>query len=150
MKVEYTYSFHLPRNIVWKYIQDAQVLRSALPGCQSFEERSDGVYLAEMGVNVGPIKGLFTTEVQQTNQIPPSSYRLMVKGKGKPGEIDAIADMFIKEVKDSSQVTCVADVEVTGVLASVGQRVMGGVAKIILSQFFKAAEKEMKKEINKV
>ena len=150
MKIEYTYTFDLPRDVVWRYIQDQQVLRSALPGCRSFEESENGVYLAEMGLNVGPIKGLFTTEVQQTNQIPPSSYRLIVKGKGKPGEIDATADMFIKDVKNVSQVTCVADVEVTGVLASVGQRVMGGVAKIILGQFFKAAEKEMKKEIKRV
>ncbi|WP_066383997.1 CoxG family protein [Neobacillus mesonae] len=150
MKIEHKYSFKLPREVVWKYIQDSQVLRSALPGCQSFEERSDGVYLAEMGLNVGPIKGLFTTEVKQTNQIPPSSYRLIVRGKGKPGDVDATADMFIKEAGDGAQVTCVADVQVTGVLASVGQRVMGGVAKIILSQFFKAAEKEMIKEMNRV
>jgi carbon monoxide dehydrogenase subunit G len=150
LKIEYIYSFDLPRDVVWRYIQDQQVLRSALPGCQSFEEISPGTYLAEMGLNVGPIKGLFTTEVQQTDQKPPSSYRLIIKGKGKPGEVEATADMFIEEVRDVSQVTCVADVEVTGILASVGQRVMGGVAKIILGQFFKAVEKEMKKEINRV
>ncbi len=150
MKIEYRYTFDLPQNIVWRYIQDQQILRSALPGCQSFEESSDGVYLAEMGLNAVPIKGLFTTEVQQTNQIPPSSYRLTIKGKGKPGEFNAIADMYIEEVKNGSQVTCDADVEVTGIFASVGQRVLGGVAKVILGQFFKTAEKEMKKEMNTV
>ncbi|WP_042355513.1 CoxG family protein [Bacillus rubiinfantis] len=151
MKIEYTYTIDLPRSTVWRYIQDQHVLRSALPGCQSFVEVSQGVYAAELGLNVGPIKGLFTAEVQQTNQVPPSSYTLIIKGKGKPGEIDAVADMLIiDEEGDVSIVTCVADVEVTGVLASVGQRVMGGVAKIILGQFFKAIEKEMKKVIKQV
>lgn len=140
----------MPREIVWKYIQDEQVLRNALPGCQSFEKIGDGLYAAEMGIHVGPIKGLFATEVQQTNQKPPSSYRLIIKGKGKPGEIHATADMFIKEERNTSQVTCLVDFEAAGFLASFGQKVMGGVAKIIFGQFFKAAEKEMRNEINSV
>lgn len=148
MKIEYTYQFDLQRDAVWRYIQDAKVLRGSLPGCKSFEERSNGVYLAEMGLSTGPVKGLFTAEVQQINQVPENSYRLLVKGKGKPGEIDAIADMFLEELDKGSKVTCIADVEVTGVLASVGQRVLGGVAKVILGQFFKAAEKEMLKVIS--
>lgn len=150
MKIEYTYHFNLPRAVVWEYIQNEQVLRSALPGCKSFEEGPGGNYLAEMGLNAGPVKGLFTAEVQQVDQFPPSSYRLIVKGKGKPGEIDAIADMILYEIEEGSQVMCLAEVEVTGVLASVGQRVMGGVAKVILGQFFKAAEAEMKKELGDI
>lgn len=145
MKVEYTYMFDLPRDLVWKYIQDEQVLRNSLPGCKTFKEREDGVYHAEMGLAVGPVKGLFVSEVQQVNQQPPSSYRLLIKSKGTPGEIDAVADMVIEEVEAASKLTCKAEVHGTGVIASIGQRVMGGVAKVILGQFFKAAEKEMKK-----
>jgi carbon monoxide dehydrogenase subunit G len=145
MKVEYTYMFDLPRDLVWKYIQDEQVLRNALPGCKTFREKEDGVYHAEMGLAVGPVKGLFVSEVQQVNQQPPSSYRLLIKSKGTPGEIDAVADMVIEEVETASKLTCIAEVHGTGVIASIGQRVMGGVAKVILGQFFKAAEKEMKK-----
>jgi uncharacterized protein len=149
LRIEYSYTFDLPRNIVWRYIQDDRVLRSSLPGCQSFKETPKGIYVAELGLNTGPVKGLFSAEVQQVDQIPPTYYRLLVKGKGKPGEIDAVADMILEEaeeVEGGSKITCVAEIEVTGVLASVGQRVMGGVAKVILGQFFKSAEKEMKNE----
>ncbi|WP_233274989.1 CoxG family protein [Calidifontibacillus oryziterrae] len=148
LKIEYTYKFALPKSTVWTYIQDEDVLRNSLPGCKSFEEITSDVYVAELGLNTGPVKGLFAAEVQQTDQIPPNSYRLHVKGKGKPGEINAIAEMFLEETGDSTEVACIAEVEVTGLLAAVGQRVLGGVAKVILGQFFKAAEKEMVKVIS--
>lgn len=149
MKIDYTYSFDLPRDIVWKYIQDKEVLRHSLPGCKTFEEKDDGIYYSEMGLSVGPVKGLFTSEVKQVNQEPPSFYRLLVKGKGKPGEIDAIANMQLdEETAETTKVTCSAEVQVTGILASVGQRVMGGVAKVILGQFFKSAQAEMKKQLS--
>ncbi len=78
------------------------------------------------------------------DQQEPSSYRLLVRGKGLPGEIDAVADMQLDEIGQGTQLTCTTEVQVTGVLASVGQRVMGGVAKMVLGQFFKTVDKEMK------
>ncbi|WP_019120657.1 CoxG family protein [Brevibacillus massiliensis] len=144
MQIEYTYTFDIPREHVWKYIQDEQVLKKSLPGCQSFQEVKEGVYHAEMGLSVGPVKGLFTGEVQQVDQQEPAFYRLLVRGKGKPGEIDAVADMKLEEEGQGTKLICTSQVQVTGVLASVGQRVMGGVAKLVLGQFFKAVDKEMK------
>lgn len=125
-------------------IQDEEVLRKSLPGCKSFQKMEGGVYHAEMGLSVGPVKGLFTGEVQQVDQQEPSFYRLLVRGKGKPGEIDAVAEMKLDELDQGTKVTCTAEVQVTGILASVGQRIMNGVAKLVLGQFFKAVDKEMK------
>lgn len=144
MKIEYKYTFDAPREIVWKVIQDQAALRSSLPGCRSFEKGDGDVYHAEMGVSIGPVKGVFTGEVQQVNQEEPESYRLLVRGKGKPGEIDAVADMKLDEAGEKTNLTCSAEVQVTGVLASVGQRIMNGAAKVVLSQFFKSMDKEMK------
>lgn len=150
MKVEYTYLFSLPRDSVWKYIQDKEVLQNALPGCQRFEEKLNGIYHAEMGLNIGPVKGLFSCEVRQVQQQPPSSYCLLVKGKGKLGEIDAVAHMNLEEVEGGTKLICLAEVQVNGGLASAGKRVMGGVAKIIVGQFFKTAEAEMKKQMSRI
>ncbi|KIV53399.1 carbon monoxide dehydrogenase [Aneurinibacillus migulanus] len=144
MKIEYEYTFAMPREVVWNVIQDEDALRASLPGCKAFEHGEDDVYHAEMGVSIGPVKGIFTGEVQQINQEEPSYYRLLVRGKGKPGEIDAVADMKLDEAEQGTKLTCSADVQVTGVLASVGQRIMNGAAKVVLGQFFKAMDKEMK------
>ncbi|CEH30903.1 CoxG family protein [Aneurinibacillus migulanus] len=144
IKIEYEYTFAMPREVVWNVIQDEDALRASLPGCKAFEHGEDDVYHAEMGVSIGPVKGIFTGEVQQINQEEPSYYRLLVRGKGKPGEIDAVADMKLDEAEQGTKLTCSADVQVTGVLASVGQRIMNGAAKVVLGQFFKAMDKEMK------
>lgn len=147
--MSYTYSttIHLPRELVWKYIRDEDILRKTLPGCKSFNKVGEELYHAELGLSVGPVKGLFTSEVKQVNQQPPASYRLIIDGKGKPGEIHAVADMVLEELSpNSTKLTCIAEVQVTSVLASLGKKVMGGVAKVILGQFFKNAEKEMRKQ----
>lgn len=145
MKIEYSHVFAISREIVWRLLQDETVLQKAIPGCQSLIRLEEGIYQAEMGLNVGPVKGMFAGRVELTDLQEPHFYRLLVKGKGMPGEIDAVADMQLDETENGDvKLTCTANVKVTGVLASVGQRVMSGVAKLVLGQFFKAADKEMK------
>ncbi|WP_228728120.1 CoxG family protein [Brevibacillus composti] len=133
----------MPLDTVWRGMQDEGVLKKAIPGCQSFSRVADQLYHAEMGLSVGPVKGVFTCEVRQEDQEEPVFYRLLVKGKGGPGEIDAVADMRLSPEGDGVRLDCAAEVQVSGMLASVGQRVMNGVAKLVMGQFFKAAEKEM-------
>jgi carbon monoxide dehydrogenase subunit G len=150
MKLEYSYKFSESREEVWNFMQNEDVLRNSLPGCKSFEKDPEKVvYISEMGISIGPIKGIFYGEVKQLNQEKPAYYKLKVHGKGKPGEIDATADMFLEEEEDGTRVDCKADAQVTGVLASAGQRVMNGAAKLILGQFFKAVDQEMKKTAEK-
>ncbi|MFP3416216.1 SRPBCC domain-containing protein, partial [Bacillus sp. SIMBA_074] len=71
MKFEHTYTFDIPRDVVWKLIQNEEVLKKSIPGCKSFAQMDDGIYQAEMGVSVGPVKGVFTGQVQQVDQREP-------------------------------------------------------------------------------
>ncbi|MFD1705353.1 CoxG family protein [Siminovitchia sediminis] len=149
MKLENSHTFKgVSAETLWKTLQNKEVLRGALPGCKTFDEVEPDVYDAELGISVGPVKGVFTAEVRQVEKREPEFYKLLVHGKGKPGEIDATADMSIEESEAGAILTCVADVKVTGMLASVGQRVMGGVAKLLLGQFFKDIEKATKSHAN--
>lgn len=146
MKIETSHTFKgVSAEEVWKALQNKEVLQQALPGCKSFTEVEPDVYHSELGINVGPVKGMFTAEVRQVDKDEPSFYRLLVKGTGKPGEIDADAGISLEDSETGTILTCSADVKVTGVLASVGQRVMNGVAKLLMGQFFKDIEKEAKK-----
>ncbi|SFE52848.1 hypothetical protein SAMN05192532_102170 [Alteribacillus iranensis] len=130
---------------MWSTLQNNEVLKSALPGCKKFEEVEENVYDAELGINIGPVKGVFTAKVSQVDINEPDSYRLLVEGQGKPGKFNGDAAMELVEEGDSTTLHCSADVEVTGVLATAGQRVMSGVAKVVMGQFFKDIEKEAKK-----
>lgn len=150
MQLAYSHPFSYPREIVWKLIQDERVLQHSIPGCKSFVQTQDDSYEVEMGLSVGPVKGVFSGQVQIANREEPGYYQLLVKGKGLPGEIDATAHMYIEETEQGAVLNCQMEVMVTGVLASVGQRVMGGVAKLVLGQFFKSADEEMKKLASQV
>lgn len=146
MKIEHTYTFKgVSRETLWQTIQDQDVLRRALPGCKVFEEVEENVYHTVLSINIGPIKGEFTAEVRQVEMNEPEFYRLLVHVKGKPGEIEANAAMHMADSDNGAILTCDADVEVTGLLASIGQRIIGGVAKVVMGQFFKDIEKETKK-----
>lgn len=145
MNIEHTYTFKgIPREVVWRTIQNKEVLQKALPGCKSFEEVEEDVFKSELGISIGPVKGLFTSDVRQVDRNEPESYRLLVLGKGKPGEINADAKMTFEETEEGTVLQCSAEVSLTGTLASVGQRVMSGVAKVVLGQFFKAINQEAK------
>lgn len=150
MQITYAHTFLLPREIVWELIQNEDVLKHSIPGCKSFTQLEDGSYDVEMGLSVGPVKGVFTGHVQMTDHQEPSYYCLKVKGKGAPGEVDAVAHMHLDEAENGVTLNCRMEVVVTGVLASVGQRVMGGVAKLVLGQFFKSADTEMRKLTSQV
>lgn len=143
MDIKHTHKFKkLSPQEVWDTIQNPEVLKSVLPGCKVFEEVGEEQYEAVLGINMGPIKGEFTADVEQVDKEEPSSYRLLVKAKGKPGEIEANAKMVLEETDAGTEIKCTADVAATGLMATIGQRMIGGVAKVILGQFFKDIEKE--------
>ncbi|MBS4190497.1 carbon monoxide dehydrogenase subunit G [Bacillus sp. FJAT-49705] len=145
MKIEHSYTFKsIPREVLWRTIQDKEVLKRTLPGCKSFVEVEDNVFESELGISIGPVKGIFTGDVRQVDRKEPEFYRLLVTGKGKPGEIDADAEMVLLETEEGTVLQCLADVKLTGILASVGQRVMSGIAKVVIGQFFKEIDKEAK------
>jgi carbon monoxide dehydrogenase subunit G len=145
LKIEHSYTFkNIPREVLWRTIQDKEVLKRTLPGCKSFVEVEDNVFESELGISIGPVKGVFTGNVKQLDKNEPEFYRLLVTGKGKPGEIDAEADMALTETEEGTVLLCQAEVRLTGILASVGQRVMSGVAKVVIGQFFKDIDKEAK------
>ncbi|MHA6261318.1 CoxG family protein [Sporosarcina sp. CAU 1771] len=141
----HTYTFKgVTKEVLWNTIQSKEVLQKALPGCKVFDEIEENVFYSVLGINIGPIKGEFTADVKQVDMKEPTFYRLLVHAKGKPGEIEADAEMNLEEVEGGVLLTCNADVEVTGLLASIGQRIVGGVAKVVIGQFFKDIEKETK------
>ena len=145
LQIEHVYTFKgMPRHVIWETIQDEEVLEKALPGCKVFEEVAENKYHAVLGINMGPIKGEFTADVEQLDMEAPEAYRLLVKAKGKPGEIDADASLKFEESAEGTLLTCVADVQITGLLSSIGQRVVGGVAKVVISNFFKDVDKQAK------
>jgi hypothetical protein len=89
-----------------------------------------------MKVGVAAIKGTFTGKVRISDQEPPLRYRMAVEGSGGPGFVRGEATMELAEAEGGTRVAYSADVQVGGLIASVGQRMLGGVSRMMLDQFF--------------
>lgn len=136
MKIEGSADIPAPREKVWAAFLDPNVLAQALPGCEKLEAIGPNEYKATMKVGVAAIKGIFEGKVKLTDLEPPNRYRMAVEGSGGPGFVRGDAGMQMSDTPGGTKVSYDADVQVGGLIASVGQRMLGGVTKMMLDQFF--------------
>ena len=136
MKIEGTHDIPAPRERVWKAFLDPVTLARALPGCEGLDETGPGEYKAKMKIGVAAIKGTFEGKVRLFDLEPPTRYRMALEGSGGPGFVRGEAGMELSDVDGGTRVTYSADVQVGGLIASVGQRMLSGVTKMMLEQFF--------------
>ncbi|HYB43185.1 MAG TPA: carbon monoxide dehydrogenase subunit G [Candidatus Methylomirabilis sp.] len=136
MKIEGTNDIPAPRDRVWSALLDPGMLAAAIPGCEKLEAIGPDEYKAIMKVGVGPVKGTFEGKVRITDIQPPDRYRMAMEGSGGPGFVRGEAAMELAPGGDGTRVSYSADVQVGGLIASVGQRMLGGVSRMILEQFF--------------
>jgi len=136
MKIEGSSDIPAPRERVWAAFLDPAVLAQALPGCEKLEAVGENEYKATMKIGVAAIKGTFEGKVKLSALEPPNRYRMAVEGSGGPGFVRGDAGMQLSDVDGGTRVSYDADVQVGGLIASVGQRMLGGVTKMMLDQFF--------------
>ena len=136
MKIEGSADIPAPREKVWAAFLDPNILAQALPGCEKLEAIGPNEYKATMKIGVAAIKGTFEGKVKLSDLEPPNRYRMAVEGSGGPGFVRGAAGMQLSDVDGGTRVSYDADVQVGGLIASVGQRMLGGVTKMMLDQFF--------------
>lgn len=143
MKVEGTYSLLAPRERVWTLLNDPAVLARITPGVKDLTPSGTDTYRATIEVGVGPVKGTYTGQVSITDRTPPERLTLRIEGGGRPGTIRATGELHLEAQGSSTVVRYIGDAQVTGLVASVGHRLMSGVAKQMAGEFFKALEGEL-------
>ena len=148
MKIEGQQELRAKRERVYKALVDPAVLQRCIPGCERLEKTSENTYSTTMRAGVGSIKGVFTGNVKLEDMTPPSHYRIAVDGKGQPGFLKGSGDLDLEEVDGKTLVNYKGDVQVGGTIASVGQRMIQGAAKMMATQFFTAIEAEANTEAN--
>ena len=136
MKIEGSHDIPAPRERVWKAFLDPAILARTLPGCEGLDEIGQGEYKAKMKVGVAAIKGTFDGKVRLFDLDPPNRYKMALEGSGGPGFVRGEAGMELSDIEGGTRVNYSADVQVGGLIASVGQRMLGGVSKMMLDKFF--------------
>lgn len=126
-----------PRQLVWEALNDPEVLRACIPGCQSLEKSSDTEMSATVKIKIGPVSAKFTGEVTLENINAPESYTIAGEGKGGiAGFAKGGADVHLTE--DGGETVLVYDVkaQVGGKLAQLGSRLIDSTSKKLAGQFF--------------
>lgn len=144
MKIEGTQELSAARERVFGALTDPEVLKRCIPGCERLEKTGEGTYAATLRTGVGSIKGLFTGNVRLEEIRAPEHYRMVVDGKGQPGFLKGTGDIDLEEKDGGTLVKYSGDVQVGGTIASVGQRMIQGAARMMASQFFTAIDTEAK------
>ncbi len=142
MKLEGTQPLHAPRSRIYQALVDPEVLKRCIPGCESLELTGENTYAATIRAGVGSIKGIFNGNVRLEDMRPPEHYRIVVDGKGTAGFLKGSGDLDLEEQGDTTVVHYTGEVQVGGTIASVGQRMIQGSAKMMAAQFFTALEAE--------
>jgi uncharacterized protein len=140
MELSGDHSFRAPRERVYGFMLDPETLRQCLPGCERLEEIGPDEYEATMKIGIGAIRGVYQGRVKISNRNEPSSYTMLVEGKGPAGNVSGEGNIVLSEVEGGTKVDWSGVANVRGTLARIGGRVIQPAAKTIVGQFFKCLE----------
>ena len=143
MKIHGTHSISVSRERVFAALIDPQILQRCIPGCESLEQTGDNTYIATMKAGVGAVKGTFKGHVRLEDIQSPSHYRMMVDGKGGPGFVKGTGEFDLAESDGATAIAYTGEMQVGGVIASVGQRMIEAAAKMLAAKFFSELEKQI-------
>jgi len=149
MKIEGTHKLAAARDLVFQALTNPTVLQKCIPGCQELEKTGENQYNARLSAGVGPVKGVFTATVTLKDIVTPSHYTLVVEGKGQPGFVKGSGTLNLAEEDDATSIQYSGDVNIGGMIASVGQRMLQATASLLAGRFFKALEKATRGEEEK-
>lgn len=126
-----------PREQVWKALNDPDVLRQCIPGCQSLEKKSDTELTAVVKVKIGPVSASFNGDVKLENINAPKSYTISGEGKGGiAGFAKGGADVALEEDGSDTLLSYAVKAQVGGKLAQMGSRLIDSTSKKLAGQFF--------------
>lgn len=126
-----------PRQTVWQALNDTDVLKASIPGCDTLEKTADDQMKATASIKVGPISAKFSGKVQLTDIDPPNGYRISGEGQGGvAGFAKGGATVSLTDDGDGTLMRYEVQAQVGGKLAQLGGRLIDSVAKQMADQFF--------------
>lgn len=135
-----SYEFDAPREVVWEALQDPDVLSKVLPGCERLEQTGENAYEGEINIRVGPVQGSFKGSVTLNDIDPPNSYRMELSGQGRPGFVQGSGALRL-EGDEPTTLHYDGEAQLSGRIASVGQRLIDSTARSLTRQGLQSLEK---------
>ena len=136
MKLAGSYKLNIKKEIVWQALNDTNILKRCIPGCESFEKESDTIFNVTATNQIGPMNATFSGKINLTNIQKNQSYTLSGEGQSSVGFANGSADVILSEENKSTTLNYEVNVNVGGKIAQLGSRLIDGVAKKMVDYFF--------------
>ena len=129
MKLAGSYKLNVKKEVVWKALNDPEILKKCIPGCDVFEKESNTVFNATATNQIGPMNATFSGKLSLSNIQENRSYKLSGEGQSSVGFANGIADVKLTEENGLTILNYEVDITVGGKVAQLGSRLINGIAK---------------------
>jgi uncharacterized protein len=139
MEMSNTQSVPASPEQTWRALNDPEILKTCIPGCESIEKISDTEYALAMTAKVGPVSAKFKGRMQLADIKPPESYRIVFEGQGgAAGFAKGDAKVSLAPEGSGTRIAYTVHAQIGGKLAQIGSRLIDGAAKKMAEDFFGA------------
>ena len=136
MKLAGSYKLNVKKEIAWQALNNINILKQCIPGCETFDKENDNVFNAVATNQIGPMNATFSGKVVLSNILENQSYTLSGEGQSSVGFVNGKADVNLEEENGLTILSYQIEVNVGGKVAQLGSRLINGVAKKMSDYFF--------------
>ena len=136
MKLSGSYQINLEKQKVWEALNDPEILKQTIPGCEEFIKNSDTQFTAKATNKIGPFNASFTGDIELVDLDPPNSYRISGSGNSPVGFASGEATVKLENYENGTKLIYEVEANVGGKIAQVGSRLIDMTAKKIADIFF--------------
>ena len=136
MKLTGSYKLNVKKEVAWKALNDSNILKQCIPGCESFEKESDNIFNVTATNQIGPMNATFSGTVKLSNIKENQSYILSGEGNSSVGFANGSANVKLIEENEITTLSYDVQINVGGKIAQLGSRLIDGVAKKMSDYFF--------------
>ena len=136
MKLSGSYQINLSKQKVWEALNDPEILKKAIPGCEEFKKNSETEFTATATNKIGPFNASFTGDIELTDLDPPNSYKITGSGNSPVGFASGDAIVKLEDHEKGTNLIYEVEANVGGKIAQVGSRLIDMTAKKMADIFF--------------
>ena len=136
MKLSGSYQINLSKEKVWEALNDPEILKQAIPGCEEFKKNSETEFTATATNKIGPFNASFTGDIELTDINPPNSYKITGSGNSPVGFASGEATVKLEGNEGGTNLIYEVEANVGGKIAQVGSRLIDMTEKKMADIFF--------------
>lgn len=138
MKIDGTYQIPAPPERVWTVLMDPAFIQKTIPGCDELVPEGESAYHIVVKAGLGAIRSTFTGQVRLEELQPPQHYRMVTSAKGTAGFVEGVGIIDLTPKDGGTEVHYQGDVQVGGMMAAIGSRMIEAAFRKSVNDFFAA------------